>query len=350
MKSAKKGLIIVISIVAVVVISIIAGGVMSLSSRAYSKIAENTEKEMPKTKKQKKTKNTKKDNRKEIFRFMFGNNDEAFDFSGFDYEYFAVLHVEGVITKAGETYNQEWILDTIKDLKEDDYNLGILLYIDSPGGGVYESDEAYLALMDYKKETGKPVFAYFASLAASGGYYIASAADKIYANRNTLTGSIGVIAGQSIDATGLFEKLGIKSRTFTAGRNKNMLNYDQPLTEEQAAIMQSVADDAYEQFTNIVAKSRGMPIEKVQELADGRIYTARQALKNGLIDDICSFEEAKENVEYELMKDEDYDSSTILEFEDFEYQYETRFMDIFGNIRSLITNPKAEFKLNYLAY
>ena len=99
-----------------------------------------------------------------------------------------------------------------------------------------------------------------------------------------------------------------------------------------------------------VAEMVGMPIEKVQELADGRIYTARQALKNGLIDDICSFEEAKENVEYELMKDEDYDSSIILEFEDFEYQYETRFMDIFGNIRSLITNPKAEFKLNYLAY
>ena len=86
--------------------------------------------------------------------------------------------------------------------------MGIAVFIDSPGGTVYEADEAYLALQDYKT-TGKPVYVYQGKLAASGGYYISCAAKKIYANRNSLTGSIGVISGSSYDLTGLFEKLGI---------------------------------------------------------------------------------------------------------------------------------------------
>ncbi len=207
--------------------------------------------------------------------------------------YLALLYVEGVITDSGETYNQNWILSNIEDFTDDEKNCGILLCINSPGGGVYESDEVYLALQDYKRTTGRPIYAYMGPLAASGGYYIASAADRIYANRNTLTGSIGVIAGQSFDMTGLMEKLGVKSETIHAGANKNMLNYNEPLTDEQRAIMQSVADECYGQFTEIVASSRKMDIEKVKKLADGRIYTAKQAEANGLIDGICSFDEAK---------------------------------------------------------
>jgi len=345
MKSSKKGRIIAIAVVAFVAVLLLVSGIFAEIEKVSSanSLEEKSEKTAPKPKKP-------AGKQKDIFKFVFGNNEKLPDFDIIEHPYFAVLHVEGVISKEGETYNQEWIMDTIENLEDDEKNLGILLYVDSPGGTVYESDETYLALMDYKKFTGRPVFAYFASLAASGGYYIASAADKIYANRNTLTGSIGVIAGESLDATGLLDKIGIKSRTFTAGRNKNMLNYNQPLTEEQAQIMQSIADDAYEQFTSIVAEARHMPIERVKELADGRIYTASQALKNGLIDGICPFEEAKDNVEYEMMKDENYDSSVPLEFEDFSYKYESNFMDLFGSIRSFVKNPKAEFKLNYLAY
>ena len=224
--------------------------------------------------------------------------------------YVSVIHITGVISEANKTYNQEWLLEQIENAKDDPNNRGILLKIDSPGGTVYESDEAYLALQKYKRDTDRPVFAYFGSLAASGGYYIACSADYIYANRNTLTGSIGVIAGESIDATGLLEKMGIKITTITAGKNKNMGNYNSVLTDEQRSIMQSIADEAYEQFTGIVARSRDMDIEEVKALADGRIYTAKQAQKNGLVDAVLSFEDAKDDIrDYFLGNWEDDDES-----------------------------------------
>ncbi len=218
-------------------------------------------------------------------------------FSSFSLDnYIAVLHVEGVIEDSGETYNQNWILDTIDELGRDRKNSGILLYIDSPGGGVYQSDEVYLALEDYKHSTGNRVWAYMGPLAASGGYYIACAADVIYANRNTLTGSIGVISATSVDLTELMKKYGIKMTTVTAGKNKNMLNINSPMTEEHRAIMQGIADEAYDQFTDIVSQSRNMKIEKVRALADGRIYTAAQAEANGLIDYIDTYENTVDNM------------------------------------------------------
>lgn len=203
--------------------------------------------------------------------------------------YIAVLHVEGTIQPAGPTYNQEWILSKIKKFKRDEKNMAIILFINSPGGTVYESDETYLALQDYKT-TGKKVYAYMGSMAASGGYYIACAADKIYANRNTLTGSIGVIAGQFIDITEFLEDHGIYYETIHAGRNKNMGNYNEPVTEEQEEIMQSIADECYEQFTLIVSSSRNIKYSELLPLCDGRIYTAKQALSNGLIDGIGSWD------------------------------------------------------------
>jgi len=221
-----------------------------------------------------------------------------FSLPGHPDNYIAVLHIEGVIEDKNRTYNQSWLLSTIDDLKADEKNRAIMLYIDSPGGGVYQADEVYLALKNYRK-TGKPLYAYMGPLAASGGYYIACAADTISANRNTLTGSIGVIAGQSLDLTGLMGKLGIKSDTITAGKNKNMMNFNAPFTDEQKAIMQSIADEAYDQFTGIVAENRKLPLAKVRQLADGRIYTAHQALENGLIDSICTWEEAVDQLENE---------------------------------------------------
>lgn len=250
-----------------------------------------------------------------------------FNFSKDDY--IAVLHIEGVIENKNKTYNQEWLLDTIDSLKNDEDNIGIMLYIDSPGGGVYQADEIYTTLEDYKT-SGKKVYAYMGPLAASGGYYIACAATKIIANRNTLTGSIGVISGQVLDATVLLEKLGLKSTTITAGKNKNMGNYNQPFTDEQKAIMQSIADEAYEQFTRIVANSRKMPIEKVQELADGRIYTARQALDNGLIDSITTFNKA-----INLFEDEEFDGKEM-EIEHFQNEEKNSFYDLLTGAKTLL--------------
>lgn len=218
--------------------------------------------------------------------------------------YIASLYIEGVIEGANKTYNHEWLLDTIRSLEDDEKNKAILLTVDSPGGGVYESDEVYLALCDYTEHTGRPVYAYMTTLAASGGYYISCAAETIYANRNTLTGSIGVIASQSVDMTELLKKLGVKVETITAGKNKNMLNINSPLTDEQRAVMQSIADEAYEQFTAIVAKSRNMKIGEVKKLADGRIYTASQAKKNGLVDEIGTWEDALASLRQELDDDE----------------------------------------------
>jgi len=201
----------------------------------------------------------------------------------------AALYIEGTIQQANVDYDQQWLLSTISAIKNDKKNVGIAIFINSPGGAVYQTDDVYLALEDYKT-TGRPIYVYQGPMAASGGYYISCAGNKIYANRNTLTGSIGVIAGQSMDLTGLLDKLGIKSETIYAGKNKNMGNYNAPFTPEQKAIMQSIADECYEQFVKIVAKSRDMSYDEAAKLSDGRIYTAQQALNNGLIDSIGSWE------------------------------------------------------------
>ncbi len=263
---------------------------------------------------------------------------KAFRGSG---KYIANLYITGVIEEANENYNQEWLLNTIEELRNDADNLGILLVIDSPGGTVYQADEAYLALQKYKN-SGKEVWAYFKSLAASGGYYIACSADAIYANRNTLTGSIGVIAGASVDATGFLEKLGIKSITFTAGKNKNMLNYNSPLTEEQRAIMQSVADECYDQFTSIVASARRKSIGEVKLLADGRIYTAGQAKRNGLIDSIDTLENAQQRMLDKVIRVQKIDSAEAdeIEFLDYEYVYNAPFMNRMFKMFSNIKKPE----------
>lgn len=243
------------------------------------------------------------------------------------YDYIARLYVTGTITEATRTYNQEWLLDTIANLKDDPHNTGIMLNLDTPGGSVYQSDEAYLALLDYKETTGRPVYAYITQMSASGGYYISCAADKIFGNRNGLTGSIGVIFGSSIDATELLRKVGIKTKTFHAGRNKTMLSLDEPLTEEQDAIMQAIADEAYEQFVGIVAQSRNMAVEDVRTLADGSIYTTTMAAQHGLIDGVCTFDEAIERMKAdELLEDSDVEA--------FSYEYKETFPSLFGSMLS----------------
>lgn len=243
------------------------------------------------------------------------------------YDYIARLYVTGTITEATRTYNQEWLLDTIAGLKDDPHNTGIMLNLDTPGGSVYQSDEVYLALLDYKETTGRPVYAYITQMSASGGYYISCAADKIFGNRNGLTGSIGVIFGSSIDATELLRKVGIKTKTFHAGRNKTMLSLDEPLTEEQDAIMQAIADEAYEQFVGIVAQSRNMAIEDVRTLADGSIYTTTMAAQHGLIDGVCTFDEAIER----MKADESLEDSDV---EAFSYEYKETFPSLFGSMLS----------------
>ncbi len=210
--------------------------------------------------------------------------------------YIGILHVEGTITtssSSSDTYQQSWLLRQIDYMKGDTSNRGIMLYVNSPGGSVYASDELYLKLKEYKEETGRPVYSYFAETAASGGYYIAAGSDKITANRNCTTGSIGVYLGPIIDASGLLDKVGVKADIVKSGANKAMGNSYQPLTEEQRAIYQEYVNESYEQFVDIVAEGRGMDVAAVKQIADGRVYTAKQAKANGLIDEISSLEDAK---------------------------------------------------------
>jgi protease-4 len=242
-------------------------------------------------------------------------------------KYIARLYITGVIQEANETYNQKWLLDTGESLEADANNAGILLVIDSPGGTVYEADELYLALRKYKN-SGKEVWAYFKSMAASGAYYIACSADTIYANRNTVTGSIGVIYGPTIDATGLLEKIGVKSTNFVSGKNKAMGHYDTPMTDEQRKIMQSLVDECYDQFASIVASARKKSLTETKALADGRVYTASQAKSNGLIDGIGSQENAEDRMRERLMATQGLsgEEADAVDFVDYEYIYQAPFM------------------------
>ena len=247
--------------------------------------------------------------------------------------YIAKIYVEGVIM-SGQTdsfglpvgYQHNWTLEKIDELIDDPDNKGLIVFVDSPGGGVYESDELYLKLREYSEKTGRPVYSAMGSMAASGGYYISAAADKIIANRNTWTGSIGVTIGTIYDISGMLEKYGVKTQTITAGRNKAMGSFTQPMTEEQIAIFQSLVDDAYDQFTGIISEERGIDIAKVKELADGRVYTAKQALDLGLVDAIGTAADAESDMkkEYDLLD---------CEVVDVTYQDDSLLGSIFSGVK-----------------
>ena len=198
-------------------------------------------------------------------------------------EFIGVLNIVGEIGVnsssvwgSSNTYNHQLYMNCVDEMERSDHNRGVLLSVVSPGGGVYESDELYLKLMEYKEVTNRPVWAYFASEACSGGYYISMSADKIYANRNCWTGSIGVIISL-MNCKKLYDKLGIKEIDITSGKNKAMGSSGLDLTDEQYDFLQSLVDEAYDQFVEIVSDGRSMDEETVRSLADGRLYSALQA-------------------------------------------------------------------------
>ncbi len=261
------------------------------------------------------------------------------DDSGFNppsEDYIAVVKVQGTIQEQTETgifdvpvgYQHITTLDYIDNLMSDSDNKGILLYVDSPGGTVYESEELYLKLKEYKEQTGRPVWDYMAHYAASGGYLISMAADKIYANPNTTTGSIGVIMS-GFDMSGLYEKLGIRYFSITSGAYKDSSR----MTEEQMAIYQTQVDEYYNKFVGIVSEGRGMDEETVRTLADGRVYTANQALENGLIDEISLYEDMTAAMSSELGAYEFYQPESELDF----------LTSLFAKIQSVI--PKSEAQI-----
>ena len=207
-------------------------------------------------------------------------------------------------------YNHILYMKYVDELEKSKNNKAILLYVNSPGGTVYESDELYLKLMEYKEKTKRPVYAYFGSQACSGAYYISMAADKIYTNRNTWTGSIGVIVSLT-NYKKLYDKLGIKEIDITSGKNKSMGSGGLDLTDEQYDILQSLVDEAYDQFAGIVSEGRGIDIATVKKIADGRIYSAKQAKEKKLVDEIGTEDELKALIQKEnkLSDDVVYDTA-----------------------------------------
>lgn len=192
-------------------------------------------------------------------------------------EHVGVVTIEGVIRDSQETSRQ---LDAFG---KDSSIKAVVIRIDSPGGGVTSSQEIYDAVLAVKKK--KKVVASMGSLAASGGYLIACAADRIVANPGTVTGSISAIM-HFANAEELLKKIGLKSSVVKSGRFKDIGSPTRPMTDDEKALIQSLVDDTYDQFLEVVARGRRIPKEDLRTMADGRLFTGRQAQKLGLVDEL----------------------------------------------------------------
>ena len=237
-------------------------------------------------------------------------------------KYLEQLDVVGSIMYGGgindDCVDMEGLIDEIYCLSEDENNVGILLYVDSPGGTMDAADDLYYALMDYKHATNRPIYCYFNATACSGGYYVAMPADEICANRNCLCVNIGVYIA-TYNFAELYEKLGVEQIAIKSGANKGIGLEGQSWTEEQLSIYQSIVDESYEQFLAVVAEGRGMSVEEVRARDDGREMTARQALEKGFIDGIERYDVYVQAVLGALGED----------VELWEYSGETGWLDTF---------------------
>lgn len=182
-------------------------------------------------------------------------------------------------------------LEIIKDFEEDESVKAVIVRLDSPGGRVGPSQEVYEALLRLKRT--KPVIASMASISASGAYYIACAADTIYALTGTLTGSIGVIM-EFVDVSEGLSKLGVSARTITGGDLKDAGTPFRHMTDKERKYFQELASDIHDQFIDAVSKSRSLERNDVVKYADGRVFSGRQALAAGLIDRLGGFDDAVE--------------------------------------------------------
>jgi protease-4 len=195
----------------------------------------------------------------------------------------ALIRIEGIIIDSKD------IVEELRGYSDDPSIKAIVLRIESPGGAVAPAQEIYEELLKIKKE--KKIVVSMGSVAASGGYYIASPADMIVANPGTLTGSIGVIM-EIPNIKGLMEKIGVETQVIKSGRHKDIASIFKSLTEEERRILQEVLDDVHQQFIEAVADGRDMEIEEVRRLADGRIFTGRMAKEAGLVDELGNLEDA----------------------------------------------------------
>ena len=190
----------------------------------------------------------------------------------------------GIVDITGLITDSQYITNQVKKFRQDKRIRGIILRIDSPGGAVGPSQEIYDEVLK-TRESGKTIYASMGALAASGGYYIASAAEKIFANPGTLTGSIGVIMAFS-NAKGLMEKIGLQPEIIKAGEYKDIGSPARAMTQKERNLLQSVVTDVHQQFIEAVASGRDISVAEVTKIADGRILTGRQAYSLNLVDQL----------------------------------------------------------------
>lgn len=195
-----------------------------------------------------------------------------------------VIEVRGVIDEGDE------VIDSIRRFAKADSIRAVVLRVESPGGAVTPSQEIYRELLRLREK--KPLVASLGEVAASGGYYIASACSTIVANPGTITGSIGVVMGTLYNVQGLLEKLGVKGTIVKSGAYKDIGSPIRDLTDEERLILESMLDNVHKQFIAAVAAGRKMDEAVVQTLADGRIYSGEQAQGVGLVDQLGSFQDA----------------------------------------------------------
>ena len=196
-----------------------------------------------------------------------------------------------LIKIVGGIYDSKPILSQLDKIEESKAVKAVVLRLETPGGAVAASQEIYRKLKYLRDEKGIPIVASMGNVAASGGYYVALGADTIIANPGTITGSIGVIAS-IFQYQRLFEKLGVGVETVKSGKFKDTGSPFRGMTGEEREYLQSLIDDTYDQFVHAVAEGRNLEVAEVELLADGRVYTGRQAKELGLIDLLGGLDEA----------------------------------------------------------
>jgi protease IV len=205
----------------------------------------------------------------------------------------AVVEVEGVIgADSGRGLDTDGIIRVLGEYRDDPAVRAVVLRINSPGGVVAPTQEIFNAVRRLR-DAKKPVVASLGSVAASGGYYVAVAADRIYASPGTLTGSIGVVM-QLANLEGLLKKVGVEYVVVKAGAYKDVGNIARAMTPEERRILQALLDDVYDQFVTAVAEGRGLDPQVVRGFAEGRIYSGRQAQGLKMVDELGGLEEAIE--------------------------------------------------------
>jgi protease IV len=200
-----------------------------------------------------------------------------------------VIEVRGTIGDSQNGADADKLVKVLRKYEKDGDIKAVLVRIDSPGGAVAPSQEVYSALRTLRKK--KKVVVSMGNLAASGGYYIASAADWIIANPGTLTGSIGVIF-MHFNVKGLLETVKVDETTIKSGKYKDTLSPFRPVGETDREEIQGISDDVYAQFVHDVAEGRGLKEQEVRKIAEGRIYTGRRAKELKLVDELGTFQDA----------------------------------------------------------